>query len=97
MIKASVTLDEAIELLNSALKYDQEAMQQLVAARVPCNDTLAEHPAIQVLEEGGQCKVGLLGILNGLFGVADDLSGAIAAEYGDDGKLQRFVFARYPS
>lgn len=82
MIKESITPDEAIELLNSAIKADKAAIDNLVNARVACNLELADHPTIQVGCYGGKgCNVGLLGILNGLFGIADDGWGCIAAVF----------------
>lgn len=93
--KESVTVDEVIDLLNDALGDDPDAMQALVETRVPCNQKLADHPTIQVgtveplvifntkeSEEIPQYRVGLLGILNGIFGIGESGSGQIAAEFG---------------
>jgi len=87
MIKEAVTIEEAIEVLNEAVALDAGAMQALIAARVECNRELGDHETIQVgnYHKTGVLKVGLLGILNGFFGVDDrDLSGAIAAIYNVD-------------
>jgi hypothetical protein len=71
-------------------------MQALIAQRVPCNSALADHPTAQVAEHEGQVKIGLLGVLNALFGTLDDKAGKyagwgiIAAEYDDDGMLVKF-------
>jgi len=82
-----ITPDDAILVLNEAVRADPEAVLALVEYRVPCNDALADHPSIQVrninpppdtskmdatnpalLAQVKTCEVGLLGILNGLFG-----------------------------
>lgn len=83
-IKESVTIDEAIDLLNSAIKADKRAMHNLIEARVMCNKELANHPTIQIssYHVEGQYVVGLLGILNGLFGIDKRGWGAIAAVFG---------------
>jgi hypothetical protein len=79
-MRESVTKDEAIELLNAALSLDPEAMKALAFSRVECNEPLAVHPTIQVIRVGEKNMVGLMGILNGLFGVDDRGVGAIAME-----------------
>jgi hypothetical protein len=79
-MKTSVTPFEVVELLNDALKTDPAAVKALVGQRVPCNKELAEHPTIQVLSvDEGQYKIGLLGFLNGMFGLTDAGRGAIEA------------------
>lgn len=82
MLKESVTIDDVIELLNDAFGKDPNAMNDLVKTRVTCNDALADHPTIQVGQFGDEYKVGLIGILNGIFGMAEDGFGAIAGSFG---------------
>lgn len=92
--KDSVTLDEVIELLNDAVNSDRIAMDLLVNERVYCNGTLANHPTIQVQkaeplvvfntkmsEEISRWQVGLLGILNGIFGIDERGLGRIGAVF----------------
>lgn len=92
--KESVALDEVIELLNEAVRDDRIAMDLLVNERVYCNETLANHPTIQVQkaeplvvfntkmsEEVSRWQVGLLGILNGIFGIDERGTGRIAAVF----------------
>ena len=89
-----VTAEDAVALLNEAVKLDPEAMHALVASRVPCNDEFADHPTIQVLDldrKGNKPVVGLLGILNGLFGIRENGQGYLAASVDDDGKLTGFM------
>lgn len=100
----TLSLDQALAILNEAVDADPEAMAALISARVRCNKTLADHPSIQVLahnpdEEitpgspnvGSITEVGFLGVLNGLFGIRADGWGHITAEFDDTGKLIRFA------
>lgn len=101
MIKESVTIDEVIEIMNEAVARDRKAINALVNQRIECNTYLADHPTIQVragkaINGGAIYSVGLLGILNGLFG-CDDISkyGAIAAVLDKDGILEKFTRAGF--
>lgn len=67
-MKDSISLDEAIDFLNSLISLDKAAVAALIANRVPCNEQLANHPTVRVTAQHGGYHVGLLGILNGLFG-----------------------------
>jgi len=82
-IAEKITLDDAITVLNRAVEADADAIYKLVEQRVHCNKTLADDPTIQVgnYHEAGKFSVGLLGILNGLFGVNEKGWGAIAAVF----------------
>lgn len=86
---------EAVAILNGIHELDPTVLPCLLDYRVPCNQALADHPTVQVgrnpqLVVGGY-EVGLLGILNGLFGVKDDDWGYIAAKYDESGKLTKFI------
>lgn len=90
-MEKNITIDDAVELLNEICKLDLEAMNNLVKIRVSCNEALADHPTVQVRafkDEGFQ--VGLIGILNGIFGIAGDGVGYIAGMFDDDMKLINF-------
>jgi hypothetical protein len=68
-------------------------IERLIAQRVPCSSTTAEHPTIQVC--GETQTLGLLGLLNGLCGTIAggkrDGWGRIAACYEENrGPLLRF-------
>ena len=97
-MKDSITIDETIELLNSMLNADRPATAALVANRVPCNEALADHDTIQVSEQNGGFHVGLLGVINGLFGVDEYGWGPIATvwthDVGEFGFLERFERAK---
>lgn len=83
--KNSVTLDEVIGLLNAAAALDRIAMTNLVGCRVPCNAELASHPTIQTGQVGDSLldRVGIIGILNGLFGVDEEGWGPLIIDVGD--------------
>lgn len=58
-----------VAYLNELIKLDRVAIAALVENRVPCSQSLTDHPTVQVVEQHGGHSVGLLGILNGLCGV----------------------------
>ena len=81
MIKTRVTPGGAVKLLNDCLELDRDAVDDLISQRIDCNEDLSDHPTVQVRKIGKSYKVGTLGLLNGLFGIASDGTGAIAAVY----------------
>lgn len=91
-LKASVTVKETVDLLNELLGLDHDAIHALINCRVPCNNNIAEHKTVQVSQypEDKSPKVGLLGILNGLFGIREDGMGAICMELNDSEKILWF-------
>jgi len=94
----TVTVDQVIQLLNVAVVLDEQAMRLLFSHRTPCNLLLQEHPTIQVMatKEGGR-RVGILGILNGMFGVRADGWGEITARFervGDNAQGRLLGFER---
>lgn len=78
MISEHISISDTITYLNSLVEADPEAVLQLIEQRVPCNIQLANHPRCQVVA-GNPSQVGLLGILNGLFGADEDQWGTIAS------------------
>lgn len=94
-----VTVDQVVELLNAALLLDRTAITNLVQTRVDCNKKLSGHQTIQVgLAPGVDpddknllYEVGILGLLNGLFGIDERQWGAIAAEMDKAGHVMQFV------
>lgn len=85
-------IQRAIDTLNRVHNADPTVLPLLAAYRVPCNDAVADDPSVQVSPipgSDGQCEVGLLGIINGLFGVDAANVGYIAAWY-DGGVLSHF-------
>lgn len=105
----NVDIDTAIRLLNEALAADRDAMEKLISNRVNCNEVLAKHPTIQVkafAEKGSsygksevtgpliRYSVGMLGIINGIFGADENENGFIAARF-DDETHQLVAFERH--
>lgn len=89
------TPEDAVVVLNRALEEDPEAMAMLMGLRVPCNDALADDETIQVKgiknDEGGfDPFIGLIGMINGIFGIQEDGRGYLAMFYGADGTLTHF-------
>lgn len=76
-MKSVISVDETIDLLNEILNVDPEALNELITGRVSCNVGLADHPTVQVGLTGDGFEVGMLGFLNGLFGVNNKGYGAI--------------------
>ena len=78
--KFEVTPQGVVDLLNEALRMDKYAISDLISERITVNKELAEHPTIQCVETGKKrYEMGLLGFLNGLFGIDEKGFGAIEA------------------
>ena len=86
-------IQQVINYLNDLLDHDEEAISMLVDTRIRCNESLADHPTCQVQASISNDKeileVGLLGVLNGLFGVRPDGRCWIVARY-EQSKLLGF-------
>jgi hypothetical protein len=87
MIRTTIALDEVIDYLNELIETDRPAMAALIANRVPCNPAMANHPTVQVQAQHGGYLVGMLGILNGLFGTFEDGWGPIVFVFKDGNLL----------
>jgi hypothetical protein len=78
-----VSVIEAVAVLNRALEKDPFAMNALINHRVPCGIDLAKDETVQVGHPddlvGLGFEVGMLGIINGIFGVRPNKCGYIAA------------------
>lgn len=91
MIKESVSIDETIALLNELIQIDANAVAALIANRVPCNEEMANHPTVQCGAQHGGFHVGMLGVINGLFGIYEGSGwGPIMFVFDDDCNLVRF-------
>lgn len=88
MILPDIALAQKIvDLLNEIIKQDPDAMSALIAARVPCSESLADHPTVQVGETDTGYKVGILGILNGLCGTDSKGRGFVAVIVEEGGRV----------
>jgi len=92
MLKGSVTPKEVCNLLNEMLEQDYDCIHSLITNYVKCNDTVANHPTVQVRKypEDKHPLLGMLGLLNGMFGIDDNGYGAIKYEIDDSGKILAF-------
>ena len=70
-IKQSITVQDICVLLNEMLVLDYSCVHSLVMHRVICNEEIEDHETIQVQQHKNDehCKVGMIGILNGVFGI----------------------------
>lgn len=92
MARMRVTAGEVVALLNEATGLDHAAMKELIAFRVVCDSRLAGHPTIQVVGEPlERPRVGMLGILNGLFGTKSNGAGVIVMAEDDETGGIKFV------
>jgi hypothetical protein len=83
-------VDHTIEVLNRIHAADPTVLPALCEFRVPCNEAVAEDPTVQVFRRDGADSVGLLGILNGIFGIREGNQGFIAIRRDDDGVIVGF-------
>lgn len=88
------TVSDAVRVLNEALEADREAIEALVLSRSVVNSRLAAHPTIQcgrVIDEDGPLVVGVLGIINGIFG--SEIGAEWAADHPatDDDRCRGYV------
>lgn len=90
-------IEYAIKVLNRIHATDPTVLNALIEHRVPCNSELVKDPTVQVVTNGEGFQVGLLGIINGIFGVQEDGKGYIAADYvaNDDGSRTLCGFIRW--
>lgn len=90
MINENIMVDKTIKYLNELLVLDKRAIENLFNIRAHCTRKLAEHPSVQVGKIGKNCYVvGILGILNGLFGTDENGYGPIAMNV-DEGDIKKF-------
>ncbi len=80
-------ISNVLDYLNSLILADEKAMDEIFHFHVPCNDSLTDHPTAQVGEDG----IGVIGIINGMFGTNSDGTGKIAACFSESDKLMCFV------
>lgn len=93
-VKDKIAIEETVDFLNDLLLADHFAISSLFSMRISCNEQLADHPTIQVGSIGkAYWVVGMIGILNGLFGTDENGIGRIIVDY-TDGRIDRFRLAK---
>ncbi len=94
--REQVSIDDVIVFLNELIELDKDMVVELLIKRIPCNKAIAEHPTVQVfcdVELSGQSfknvySVGMMGIINGLFGANRQGAGLIRYVLGDEGLIR---------
>ena len=90
-----ITIEEMISYLNYLLEIDPPTISRLFQMRSACSEELAKSPVHVVMDENARSFVGVLGILNGLFGYAGTgpfrESGAIGTLTNKDGVIKAFI------
>jgi hypothetical protein len=96
-LKKSITVKNVCDMMNELLELDPKCINELMYTRIKCNKKIAEHPTVQVYFAAHKpTKVGLLGILNGLFGTREDGSGPICIEVEDNNNDKIIKFKPTP-
>lgn len=93
MIKKNVTPKEVVSMLNDLLKKDRRAVESLFNIRVFCNKELSEHKTVQVHQfnkKPDKFYVGVIGILNGIFGIDKKGWGCISIDLSSNNKINQF-------
>lgn len=66
----TISIEQTIDMLNELVNLDRNAVLNLIINRVPCNQGIADHYSVQIQrEDDGSFSVGLMGVINGLFGI----------------------------
>jgi hypothetical protein len=91
MINQNLNPGQVVDFLNQVLVLDRAGISELFSKRVECSEQLAAHPTVQVSSKDGKDTVGMLGLINGMFGVFDDGTkknwGPIYCEVDEDTNL----------
>lgn len=91
-MKTNKSVTDAINTLNELVELDRYGIQSLIEKKIVCTPELAEHSTCQVSKNNdGYYEVGLLGVINAIFGVDDNSNGFIVASYNEDRKLIGFI------
>jgi len=97
-MKDSVTQQEVIDFLNELLVVDPQAVTNFVIHKTRCNSNMENHPTLIVSDlpkEGkGVVGFGVIGFINGLFGLREDGRGPICYDMSPTGVTK---FGKTPS
>jgi hypothetical protein len=82
------TIEDCVRLLNNLLEYDYEATYKLIETRHSISKQLEDSDVnVMCAVEDDVYTLGMLGVLQGLFGTNKE---RIASVFSEDGKLLRF-------
>jgi len=84
-VRKTITVEHALKILNRMLEEDPVATRNLVLTHIQCNEDLSKDPTIQtrsynIPNEEPAYSVGIMGVLNGLFGVDEGGWGPICVD-----------------
>jgi hypothetical protein len=86
-------IEKVVDVLNDALRRDGGAINALLSARIPCNESLADHPTIVVGGSDIAPNIGVLGLING---VIEPLTGdRVCAHYSECSESKLVKFSAY--
>lgn len=91
-MKEQISIDDVVAFFNEMLELDSGVTNSLINNRTKCNDKFTDHPTIQVQQrvEDPSPKVGILGIINGIFGINEHGFGPICCEVDENNKIIKF-------
>lgn len=72
-------VEATVAVLNELFALDPAGTARLVEARVPVNDAVADHPTVPVFPTPDGCRLGILGVLNGILMREDPCGSGVAA------------------
>ena len=82
---------DVIAYLNSLVETDSLAIRAMLCMRIPCNEALADDPTCIVDQWEQGFTVGLMGLINGMFGLNENDIGKIAYMMNEDGSGLQFI------
>ena len=85
-----ISISQAVVLLNEALKLDPVAINNLFSIRVLCNAAIVKHKTIQAGVTADKNTIGVMGIINGIFGSSVHGQGYIGYKF-EGGKIVEFI------
>lgn len=97
MKNKTVSVSDVVKYLNELCEIDSDAIKSLIEYRVSTNKEMMEHPSVCVMcseDSNGNPihpKLGMLGVINGIFGISKSEWHYIAAEFDEDGNFHRFL------
>ena len=90
-------VEHIVKCLNEYISIDPDAIKALFAHRVSVNESLADHPTVQV-RAGDPPTMSILGLLNGFVGTipGTDSIGYICGDYDDNDHDKLLGFSIHP-
>ena len=94
-LKRTILPEDVAGLLNEMLDIDPVSTKALIKHRVVCNHKMKKHYDLQInVDDPNFPKIGLLGVLNGLFGKSPKGNGFIVAKISEGGQYLNFFVKR---